>query len=201
MAAEDQTSSGKKTTIIRFNVGGKLYEVSRSLIEQQNDTMLARLVSEIWEQKGSGNEAVFIERDSERFAYVLDYLRDGQVYLPATISKEALMMDMDYYGIVADGTKIAVNFGIARLQEINCLMKERDYIMAAISCLKKYVDEKSVRPTPTSATIAFSNQEKECMLFKDGFDADLLRKCLAAQGLKLVSNTDDYKNIFLDRLP
>jgi hypothetical protein len=70
MAEEDQASSGEQATI-RFNVGGKLYKVSRSLIEQR-DTMLARLTSETWQREDSGNQDIFIDRDGERFAYVLD---------------------------------------------------------------------------------------------------------------------------------
>jgi hypothetical protein len=131
---------------IRFIVGGKLYEVSRSsLIEQQHDTMLTRLVSETWQNEESSNEAIFIDRDGERFAFVLDYLRYGQVQLPATMSKDALMKDMDYYGILADGGKILVsNYGIARLKELNqelkCLTKEKEHIIFVMTCLKKYID-------------------------------------------------------------
>jgi hypothetical protein len=197
MAEEDQASTGEKTAI-RFDVGGKLYKVSRSLIEQQTDTMLARLISETWEREGSGNEAIFIDRDGDQFACVLNYLRYGKVHLPVTISKDALMMDMDYYGIVADGTKIS-NYDIARLRELNCsirsltsetecLVKERDCILAAIACFQKYANTTGTgTPNQTMVQIRFISPEKECVLFTHGFDQDLFTKCLAAQGLKVDS--------------
>ncbi len=33
---------------------------------------------------------VFIDRDGALFQYVLDYVRDGEVYLPFTLPKEVL---------------------------------------------------------------------------------------------------------------
>jgi len=84
------------TTTVRFNVGGKLYEVSRSLIESFPSTMLARMVSETWQDDSEAT--LFIDRDGERFRYCLDYMRDGKVSLPLTVSKGAFLQDLDYYG-------------------------------------------------------------------------------------------------------
>ena len=36
------------TSTVSFNVGGRIYEVSRSLLEQYPDTMLARMASDMW---------------------------------------------------------------------------------------------------------------------------------------------------------
>jgi len=83
------SSSCRKT--VHFNVGGNIYKVSRSLLEQHPDTMLARLASDTWRPVGEGagnheerqngdngddddddtdnddnnNTALFIERDGE----------------------------------------------------------------------------------------------------------------------------------------
>ena len=87
--------------IVTFNVGGTHYEVSRSLISQFPDTMLARLSSETWRRQSNHGEEkpLFIERNGERFQYCLDYMRDGGVVdLPATVSKAALLRDLEYYG-------------------------------------------------------------------------------------------------------
>jgi hypothetical protein len=50
----------------------------------------------------------------------------------------------DYYGILAERSKIVSNYGIARLQELdqelNYMMQEKEHIMFAMTCLKKYVD-------------------------------------------------------------
>jgi hypothetical protein len=44
------SASGNKT--VRFNVGGKTYEVAQSLLEQHPDTMLARIASNTWRPGG-----------------------------------------------------------------------------------------------------------------------------------------------------
>jgi hypothetical protein len=99
-------SSSNSGKTVRFNVGGTMYEVSRSLLEQHGDNMLARMASERWQREGhnsssSTDEPLFIERNGERFQYVLDYMRDGgSVYLPfLAVSKDALLKELEYYGI------------------------------------------------------------------------------------------------------
>jgi hypothetical protein len=81
---------------IYFDVGGQLYRVSRSMIELHQDTMLARLVSDTWLTDPTAT--IYIDRDGERFKYVLDYLRYGKVSLPLSIPKEMFLLDMEYYG-------------------------------------------------------------------------------------------------------
>ena len=85
---------------VHFNVGGTKYEVARSLIQRYPNTMLARMISEEWQNSnGSNTNELFIERDGDRFRYVLDYLRDGKIILPITIPKSSLMEELKYYGI------------------------------------------------------------------------------------------------------
>eukprot|EP00535_Pseudo-nitzschia_heimii_P006100 CAMPEP_0197185166 /NCGR_PEP_ID=MMETSP1423-20130617/11334_1 /TAXON_ID=476441 /ORGANISM="Pseudo-nitzschia heimii, Strain UNC1101" /LENGTH=177 /DNA_ID=CAMNT_0042636151 /DNA_START=109 /DNA_END=642 /DNA_ORIENTATION=- len=101
-------SSGKT---VRFNVGGTIYEVSRSLLDRYPDTMLARLASDTWKTNGDDeNAALFIERDGDRFRYCLDYMRDcGIVNLPLTVSRAAVLLDLEYYGFEApDSSRISV---------------------------------------------------------------------------------------------
>jgi len=92
--------------VVRFNVGGKRYEVSRSLLEMHPDTMLARSASVQWQT--DPEVEIFIERNGDRFQYVLDYLRDdGRVFVPVTLAREALLADLHYYGITGvDKAKI-----------------------------------------------------------------------------------------------
>lgn len=62
---------------IKFNVGGKQYECSRDLIAQQNpETVLGKLVSDMWQS--NPDEAIFVDRDGDLFAHVLNYLRYGR---------------------------------------------------------------------------------------------------------------------------
>jgi hypothetical protein len=99
------------TETVQFDVGGKVFRVARSLIEQHDQTMLARLVSERWQtqcdEKKDGHEEgesetkpIFIDRNGDNFEFVLDYLRYGKVNLPYLLPKENFLRDLDYFGIV-----------------------------------------------------------------------------------------------------
>lgn len=81
---------------VNFDVGGKKYRVSKSQIDLHPNTMIAKLVSDQWHQDAE-NE-IFIDRDGTLFQFVLNYLRDGKVYLPITVSKAALMEELRYFG-------------------------------------------------------------------------------------------------------
>ena len=98
------------TNMVHFNVGGKQYEVSCSLLEMYPNTMLARSASEQW--LPNPDAEVFVERDGIRFAFVLDYLRDnGHVILPMTVPKPSFLADLVYYGVEnIDERKIAYKY-------------------------------------------------------------------------------------------
>jgi hypothetical protein len=58
--------------------------------------MLATLVSDTWLTDPAA--PIFIDRDGERFKYVLDYFRYGKMPLPLSVPREMLLLDMEYYG-------------------------------------------------------------------------------------------------------
>lgn len=123
----DNTVSRENTPkTVKFNVGGKHFEVSRDLImnDEGNETMLSRLVSDTWLQ--DPEERVFIDRNGDNFLHVLDYLRYGEVTLPLNISLDSFMKDMDYYGI-------SVQEGSVR--------KENDYFSAKIEAFNDMINE------------------------------------------------------------
>jgi hypothetical protein len=72
--------------------------VSHSLIRRYPKSLLAKTAFSPW-NRDDNDEEIFIERDGDRFRYVLDYLRDGLVFIPATVAKEAVMLDLNYYGV------------------------------------------------------------------------------------------------------
>jgi hypothetical protein len=90
---------------VQFDVGGKVFRVARSLIEQHDQTMLARLVSERWQTQCGGKKdgretkPIFIDRNGDNFGFVLDYLRYGKVNLPCLVPKENFLRDLDYFGV------------------------------------------------------------------------------------------------------
>jgi len=89
------------TDIAKFNIGGHRYEVSRSLLKSHPDTMLAKSASDQWQEDPESE--IFIERDGQRFRFVLDYLRDGKVGLPIIETTDAFLAD---YNIGVDMDKI-----------------------------------------------------------------------------------------------
>ncbi|KAL7551379.1 hypothetical protein ACHAWF_014581 [Thalassiosira exigua] len=107
---------------IKFNVGGRHFEVSRDLIEQQPESMLRRMVSEAWHP--DTEKTIFIDRNSDIFAQAMEYLRYGSVVLPVSMPKEMFFRDVDYYGLsfedgaIKDGDEV-----IAELKEENARMK------------------------------------------------------------------------------
>ena len=79
--------SSRRTEVIKFNIGGQRFEVSRSLLDKHPDSMLARSASEQWQEDPEAE--IFIERDGLRFRrYILDYMRHDMLTLPLTESRE-----------------------------------------------------------------------------------------------------------------
>jgi hypothetical protein len=90
--ADDPTN----TPTVTFDVGGKIFKTSRSLILQHEGTLLARLVDAGHQDP---TKPIFINRDGNTFRLVLNYIRYGCITLPITVSKEMFLLDMDFYSI------------------------------------------------------------------------------------------------------
>ncbi|KAL3917193.1 MAG: hypothetical protein SGILL_004827, partial [Bacillariaceae sp.] len=94
---------------VRFNVGGRVYEVARSTVEQYPDTMLARMIDTTWKHEHyKPGDMIYIDRNGNRFQYVLDYMRDGTVHLPVTECYAAIAHELDYFGFENVGPKKVV---------------------------------------------------------------------------------------------
>ncbi|EJK44350.1 hypothetical protein THAOC_37119 [Thalassiosira oceanica] len=85
------------TATVKFDVGGRLFKTSRSLFDQHKETMLGRLISDTW--LDDSTKPIFIDRDGDIFAQVLNFLRYGSVTLPNSIPKDMFLRDLDYFGI------------------------------------------------------------------------------------------------------
>ena len=118
---EAEALTAGKTTLklkqFKLNIGGTRYEVSNSLLDQFQDSMLRRITSDTWNNESNDplldpdltkKDEIFIERDGGRFKFVLDYMRDGEVSLPLSIPRQQLVSDMEYYGIDFDETRITL---------------------------------------------------------------------------------------------
>ena len=98
------------TSVVHFNVGGKQFEVSHSLLKMHPDCLLAQSASE--QGRLNPEDEVVLEKDGTRFRFVLDYLRDGHVILPMTVAKLLFLADLAYYEIKnVDESKIVCHYG------------------------------------------------------------------------------------------
>jgi hypothetical protein len=95
-ASDAAMTTDASSSTVKFNVGGRLYEVPRALVEKFPSTMLARMVSDTWQKDPEAT--LFIGRSGERFEYSLDYMRADKVWLPHNMPKEAFLDDLDFYG-------------------------------------------------------------------------------------------------------
>ena len=127
--------------VAHFNVGGKQYKVSHSLLEMHPNSLLAQSASK--QMQVNPGEEIYLDRDGNIFKYVLNYLRnDGRVYLPMTyISKAAFLTDLVYYGINVNESKIVCNYGCAArvLVEMNDEIKSWDAHSDIVTLAKKCV--------------------------------------------------------------
>jgi hypothetical protein len=81
--------------IIHFNVGGSLYDVARNTLLKFENTMLANLVSDRW-RNGHKDDIIFIDRDGDRFKYILDWYRDGKIHISKTVTYLISLTRMTY---------------------------------------------------------------------------------------------------------
>ena len=92
---EDLLSLAESTQTVKLNVGGAKYETTWELLSAL--PKIATIAYERWIEDAEAE--IFIDRDGSRFAYCLDYARDGKAHLPPMISKDALKGDLEFYGV------------------------------------------------------------------------------------------------------
>lgn len=98
--------------IVKLNVGGHPYQVSRALLEKYPQSLITRTVVSAEESHNrsyddsESSAEVFICGDGTAFRYVLNYLRHGHVFLPITETKASFMNELSHYGIVANPDEV-----------------------------------------------------------------------------------------------
>lgn len=126
---------------VKLNVGGRHFEISRSLANQYPGSMLHRLVSETW-HKSNHDRTIFIDRDGDMFRYIVNYMRYGSIELPPSVPKTMFHRELDYYQLA--------NTGIIKQESSVELMKElknyvekaelhHDMLLIAVNCYQQYM--------------------------------------------------------------
>ena len=110
-----------------------------SLLKRYHDIMLNTISSSQW-QKNPDSE-IFIERDGSRFKFCLDYLRDAKCNLPSTLSRDAVIEDLFYYGIIVPDDRSMNYFPSLQtkhFQALNCTRELLIQLNRTIFTLKNF---------------------------------------------------------------
>lgn len=90
----------KKDSVVKLNVGGKIFQTKISTLLSVKDTLFSKLITNALDNKEPTNE-FFFDRSFDYFHYILDYLRTKQ-FKPKGLSKfdiDELKEEAEYYGI------------------------------------------------------------------------------------------------------
>ena len=192
---------------VTFDVGGKPFKVSRSLLDMYPDSMLARSASKRWHT--NEEEDIYIDRDYTLFRYVLNYLRDMKVSLPLTVTKEELLMELEYYGIDANIDAIddsltqgiqstqSLNHGYGRLADasktLDILIEEKEKecnsLKVAKQCIEKYVLQKGKKYYDQESFI-FDTRFDGLIGDRNKYSPNKCNEFLSKVGLRLLKHQD-----------
>nr|QDK59938.1 kelch protein [Plasmodium falciparum]WOC95077.1 kelch protein K13 [Plasmodium falciparum] len=88
-------------TMIDINVGGAIFETSRHTLTQQKDSFIEKLLSGRHHVTRDKQGRIFLDRDSELFRIILNFLRNPlTIPIPKDLSEsEALLKEAEFYGI------------------------------------------------------------------------------------------------------
>jgi len=195
------------TKTIRYNVGGKCFEVSQEAVNRHPTTILTIKALEF--SQNISTDAIFIDGNGERFGYILDYLHTGRAVLPSNVPKAALLQDLNDYGFryynmrdIDDSSASADTLAqIVTLEgehisdlkkrdvEIATLQLKRSYAIVAHECFRHYIQN----GISTSFRLqGSSDSDVYRCFFTSEFKKDFFNEVLAMYGLKYISHQIEY---------
>ncbi|CAB3401098.1 unnamed protein product [Caenorhabditis bovis] len=86
---------------VRLNVGGKVFQTTRSTLMREPGSFLHRLCQDEVDLPSDRDEsgAYLIDRDAEFFSPILNYLRHGKLILNPGMSEEGILAEADFYNL------------------------------------------------------------------------------------------------------
>lgn len=90
-----------KDSIIKLNIGGKIFQTKVSTLLSQKDTLFYKLVCANMEENTELNKEIFFDRNYRFFPLILDYLRTKKYDLKgySKYELEDLQGEAEYYGL------------------------------------------------------------------------------------------------------
>jgi BTB/POZ domain len=124
--------------LVRLDVGGTLYTVNNDTLLKFPESMLSKMAIERRRfsiSDGDFLEPIFIDRDGDRFKYVLDGYRDGAILIPRTVAVGSLEKDLVFFGL----SKVVVKQERPTFDE--CLLGSKEGILELSERLKEMLLE------------------------------------------------------------
>ncbi|KAH9494663.1 hypothetical protein Btru_020471, partial [Bulinus truncatus] len=90
--------TGTTNEIIRFNVGGSIFETYRSTLRAIPKSPLAS-DSFLSKHFRDTQKDYFFDRDPEIFHCVLNYFRTGELHLPTSVCGPVVRSELEYWGV------------------------------------------------------------------------------------------------------
>ncbi|PFH36377.1 K+ channel tetramerization domain-containing protein [Besnoitia besnoiti] len=125
----------KSVDRVVLNVGGRIHETTAETLLSIPESYFSGLLSEGWRaaNKACGrDDTIFVDRNGDRFAYVLDFLRDGVLLCP----RDKLLLQ---------GLRLEAKFFALEplLSEVDRLLEQIELEQAARALRKMSVSERS----------------------------------------------------------
>lgn len=95
------TSTNNSKSWIKLNVGGKLFMTTQQTLCREAGSFLARLSQDDHSLPSEKDESgsFLIDRDSDYFSSVINYLRHGKLVLDHGLSEEGLREEAEFYNL------------------------------------------------------------------------------------------------------
>ncbi|KAH7717303.1 BTB/POZ domain-containing protein KCTD17 [Aphelenchoides avenae] len=86
---------------VRLNVGGQVFQTTRQTLRSEPGSFLARLCEDDDNLPSSVDEsgAYLVDRDPHHFRTILNYLRNGSLWLEKTYNIEELLQEAEFYNL------------------------------------------------------------------------------------------------------
>lgn len=110
----------QQSTIVDLNVGGRTFTTSSFTLSGESGSMLAAMFSGRFTNKRDQNGRIFIDRDGERFQWILNWLRDEQ--LDPSLDENArrlLLREAEYFQL--DRLKATLEDSLGITADVNAI--------------------------------------------------------------------------------